>query len=158
MEIALEAVAVFLMILFFVVPILGLLLCMCFGFIGSYRKRIPSFLTASIWLFFVQVLLCFSGFSFLAYESNNPSSEYLILDFHPFPQYISFAVNWLIPLFFLAVLQVLLLHFMKKIKIPKYLRNSMFALVLPVIGCLVIAYFVFKDFAEDGIFFYIWWF
>ena len=31
MEIVLDAVGTFLMILFFVVPILGLLLCMCFG-------------------------------------------------------------------------------------------------------------------------------
>jgi len=48
MEIVLDAVGTFLVIFFFVVPILGLLLCMCFGFIGNYRKRMPSFLTASI--------------------------------------------------------------------------------------------------------------
>lgn len=162
MEIVWSALTCFLTILIFVVPFLGLLLCLCFGFIANYRKKIASYLTTSIWLFWGQVLFYFVIYFHIIYISNKPSTLF-ILDIHPLPRTILFSLNWFLPLFISVILQVLLLHSIKKFTIPTYLRNSMFALIFPIIGCLIVAYLVSKDFAYDIISSYgsilssVWW-
>ena len=83
MEIVWSALTCFLTILIFVVPFLGLLLCLCFGFIANYRKKIASYLTTSIWLFWGQVLFYFVIYFHIIYISNKPSTLF-ILDIHPF--------------------------------------------------------------------------
>ena len=155
MQIILDFLVNLVVMFLFFVPVVGLLWCLCLGFVNKYHTRMVSILTLLIWLFFVQVLLDIVLFFWFLYALNNP--DYFIIDLSPLPESILFSLNWIIPLFVVAASQVLLLQYMKKIRIPKYLWIGLCTLFISIAGFFVITYLVFKDLGEVSLSSSVWW-
>ena len=123
--------------------------------INKYKRYLQSSVLVTVILFSVLLLIDLFIYRSCISVMNEPPGDAAVLDFHPFPNMITFSLNWHVPfMIFMIVITLILTRNTKK---NVYFWMALAIAVLSVCGFFVLGQQVYSNFTSHGFHAVLWW-
>ena len=123
--------------------------------INRYKRYLQAVVLITVILFAFLLLIDFIIYRLFISALREPSGDAFVLDIHPFPNMITFSLNWHVP--FMIFMMFITLILTRNTKKNVYFWMALVIAVLSVCGFFVLGQQVYSNFTSVDLHVTIWW-